>query len=205
MVLDYEHCLSNNFNDVTTESLEQYSTGFESNCTSIGTQTPSVHDANVQTTQSLESLSETPSVLNDKFNLCTHAHLRNFINYSRLFGNSKASSLESSVKEESTQCEFLNYMKQEWYLILIEFILIDCDSCSSEQKSCSNNHSKTCTCCNFRQCCYHHDPFYPKDQLELHDEVFFRNRNYDSKTYRCQCKIDNFHYPAELRSCLKSK
>lgn len=114
--------------------------------------------------------------------------------------------LNHRLKKKALNVSFwTTFMKQEWYLILIEFILIDCDSCSSEQKSCSNNHSKTCTCCNFRQCCYHHDPFYPKDQLELHDEVFFRNRNYDSKTYRCQCKIDNFHYPAELRSCLKSK
>lgn len=88
--------------------------------------------------------------------------------------------------------------------IIILYILTDCDSCSSEVKSCSLNHSKTCTCCNYRQFSYHHDPFFPKDQLELHDDVSCRNRNFDSKTYRCQCKHDNFHFPAELRSCLKS-
>lgn len=101
-----EHFLCNNDKDETIESLEQYSAGIESNCTSIGTQTPSVQDANIQTTPSLESLCESPSELNDKFNSCSHARLRNFINYSRLDSSTKASSIESSVRDESTQCNF---------------------------------------------------------------------------------------------------
>jgi hypothetical protein len=87
------------------DSLELNSIGAESTSTSIGTQTHS-RDANVQT-ESLESL-DTPSELNDKFGAFSNRRVRNYVNYNRLDNSdcTKAeSSLESSVKDESTQCE----------------------------------------------------------------------------------------------------
>lgn len=115
--LDNEHFFNNNDKDVTIESLE-HSTGFESNCTSIGTQTPSVKDANVQTTPSLESLCESSSELNDKFSSCSHSRIRNYINYSRLGSSPKVSSIESSVKDESTQCNGLKNFKKNLFNLL---------------------------------------------------------------------------------------
>jgi hypothetical protein len=96
--------LGNHFIDY---SIELNSIGAESNCTSVGTQTHS-RDANIQTTHSLESI-ESPSELNDKFCTFSNKHARNHINYNRLDNSEfiKAeSSLESSVKDESTQCRY---------------------------------------------------------------------------------------------------
>lgn len=98
------------FNSII-DSIELNSIGAESNsiCTSVGTQTPSVKDATIQTTQSIESLTEeSPSDLNFKFSSFSNRRIRNYINYSKLVNRefTKTSSIDSSYKDESTQCKF---------------------------------------------------------------------------------------------------
>ena len=85
------------------DNLEQCSAGRESCCTSVGTQTPSIQDANIQTTPSLESsISE---ITNEKFHQLSRTRIRNLKNYNRLDSSTKVSSFESSVRDESTQCK----------------------------------------------------------------------------------------------------
>ena len=97
------------------DSIELSSIGAETNsiCTSVSTQTPSVKDATIQTTHSLESLTaESPSDLNLKFSSFSNRRIRNYINYSKLVNSefTKTSSIESSFKDESTQCNFISIL-----------------------------------------------------------------------------------------------
>ncbi|KAG5678651.1 hypothetical protein PVAND_008307 [Polypedilum vanderplanki] len=176
--------LSNYFIDY---SLELNSIGAESNCTSIGTQTHS-RDANIQT-ESLESL-DTPSELNEKLGSFsnTSKRVRNYINYNRLDNSdyTKAeSSLESSVKDESTQFG-------------------ESGGESENNKSWSNrynyNHKKISSC-------HCQDPFYPRDyKSELNnvveDEIYFgnENTNFNPKAHHhCIYKNDHICFPADIR------
>jgi hypothetical protein len=74
---------------------------------SVGTQTSLIKDAIIQTSNSLESVTETLSDFNYKLKSFSNRRLRNFINYNKL-GDSECtrnSSIESSFKDESTQCK----------------------------------------------------------------------------------------------------
>lgn len=112
-----------NFN---IDSIEQSSIGAETNsiCTSVGTQTPSVKDATIQTTHSLESLTaESPSDLNLKFSSFSNRRIRNYINYSKLVNSefTKTSSIESSFKDESTQCNLMYFINPLKTILIIDF------------------------------------------------------------------------------------
>lgn len=73
-------------------------------CTSsIGTQTASLRNAAVQTTQSLESLGDSPVQL-EKSSSFSNRRIRNYFKYNKL-DNSDGTKF-SSLDEESTQCEF---------------------------------------------------------------------------------------------------
>ncbi|KAL7051483.1 hypothetical protein ACKWTF_004479 [Chironomus riparius] len=168
------------------DSIELSSIGAETNsiCTSVSTQTPSVKDATIQTTHSLESLTaESPSDL--KFSSFSNRRIRNYINYSKLVNSefTKTSSIESSFKDESTQFG---------------------ESCESENKSCSGHKHNYCR----KSICQCQDPFYPKDEIckddlsdVAEDEICYGNGHVNSKAHKCShCKSDHLCYPESMNS-----
>lgn len=97
-LLDGDSCVVNADCAETDSSCTNYG------CTSsIGTQTASLRNAAVQTTQSLESLSDSPIQL-DKSSSFSNRRIRNYFKYNKL-DNSDGTKF-SSLDEESTQCEF---------------------------------------------------------------------------------------------------
>lgn len=97
-LLDGDSCVVNADGAETDSSCTNYV------CTSsIGTQTASLRNAAVQTTQSLESLSDSPIQL-DKSSSFSNRRIRNYFKYNKL-DNSDGTKF-SSLDEESTQCEF---------------------------------------------------------------------------------------------------
>lgn len=88
---------------VNADCVETDSTCTNYACTSsVGTQTASLRNAAVQTTHSLESLSDSPVQL-DKSSSFSNRRIRNYFKYNKL-DNSDATKF-SSPDGESTQCE----------------------------------------------------------------------------------------------------
>lgn len=83
---------------VNSDCIETDSTCSNFVCTSsVATQTSSKRNASVQTTQSIDSLSDGPAQLG-KSNSFSNRHIRNFIRYSKLEST-------DAFDDESTQCK----------------------------------------------------------------------------------------------------
>lgn len=96
MTVDGEPCIVN-------ADCETDSTCNNYICTSVGTQTTSLRNAAVQTTQSLESPSDSPVQL-EKSSSFSNRRIRNYIKYNKL-DNSDGTKF-SSLDDESTQCKY---------------------------------------------------------------------------------------------------
>lgn len=171
-------------------------------CTAtVGTQTTSQKNAAVQTTQSLESLSDSHVQL-DKSSSFSNRRIRNYFKYTKL-DNSDGTKF-SSLDEESTLCKMMqvNFIcngLSNFYLFTVG------ESCDSENKPCPGLKYSMCR----RGFCQCQDGFYEKNEIckaelgELVEEVAFCGSGL-FKNSKCVCRNDDFYLPS-MRACIKCK
>ncbi|CRL03034.1 CLUMA_CG016428, isoform A [Clunio marinus] len=151
--------------------------------TSVGTQTLSLRNAGVQTSPSLDSLTDSLPELEKSNYFPYKRNIRSYFKYTKLENVDDTGKKFSSIDDESTQFG---------------------DSCESENKPCTGLKYSMCR----RGFCQCQDRFYHKDGIckaELGEHVD-ANTYCGSGTFRnnkCVCRNDEFYQP-NMRSCIKS-